>query len=108
MSPGIFNITKKPDLSTTGLMYMLFEQTTSNNVTIEIEVYKKGETSPYFAYKLKDIQILALQVGNQNGTVPAMESYTLGAKLYGYNNIESNRSVAFNTNTASIITYGSF
>lgn len=103
--PGIFNMTKENDARSRGFMQMLFDQTTNNSVSIEVKVYKKEETTPYFSYKITNLSILAYGYQSTKGATGLIENYTISAKVFGFKDEASGNSIAWDTTTDSIVPY---
>lgn len=103
--PAVFNIEKAIDARTRGFMQMFFDQTTNNSVSIEVKVYKNGESTHYFSYKLTNLSILAYSFGSSKGGSNTNENYTISAKVYGFRDEATGNSIAWSSITDSIVSY---
>lgn len=103
---GYFDMTKLNDPRSIGLMYLFLDQPSSNSISIEVKVYKNGESTPYFSYKFTNLSIDAISTGSSDGlSNSTVESYTLSAKILGFKDWVNNQNVAWNVDTQSIVSY---
>jgi len=82
----------------------------TNTLVIEIKVYKKGTSTPYFSYKYKNVKILAFNMGNTTGGNSSNESFTIQGKLFGWYDYATSTGIAYDlsSGTPSFISYSSF
>lgn len=90
------NFSKRSDNSSPGFMIMNIYKTLSNNVSIEIKIFKKGESAPYFGYKLTNILILSYSAGlDKYGKL--IENYIFLPKILEFKNYITGGSVAWDS-----------
>lgn len=102
------SITKVMDINTSGFLKSLFSHDTNmenENIVIEIKVYKKRDSTPYFSYKLTNIKIGDYSLGSETNSIGQYEYISLFSKIYGYKDYVTNKSIGFNVSQNRIVPY---
>ncbi|MFZ1705976.1 MAG: hypothetical protein WAT79_16645 [Saprospiraceae bacterium] len=105
---GIFNISKIRDRSSNGLLMLFIDRArnnVSNSVSIEVKVYKKGATLPYYSYKFTDLTILATNMSTATGGLDQLENYVIQSRFFGWKDLVHNTSLAIDGTTGNYVAY---
>lgn len=73
----------------------------SNTLVMEVKVFKKGVSTPYFSYKFKKIKLLVYNFSDNNSGNNPIESYTIESKMYGWWDYINNFGVAYDLTNGS-------
>lgn len=101
-------LTKLNDARSIGFMTMFLSQTTSNNTSIEIKVYKTGQSTPYYSYKITNLFIFVISNGSVDGSAgsnASIESLSIQPRIIGFKDWSSNTSVAWDNVTQQMVAY---
>lgn len=114
-SSNVAQIVKPRDAKTIEFIRFFYDSranssSATNTLVIEIKVYKKGTSTPYFSYKYKNVKILALSMGNATGGNSPDDSFTIQSKLFGWYDYATSTGAAYDlsSGTPSFVSYTSF
>ncbi len=72
-----FNFSKILDRNTIGLLNIFGNKSVATNMVLEVMVYKKGATLPYFSYKFSNIYVSSVQFVAITGGTANVENYSI-------------------------------
>ncbi len=111
-SSNVFQLSKPKDANTIGLIKLFYDGKGNgvNTIVLEIKVFRKGASSPYFSYKFKNMKILVYSMGDNGGSNMITDNYTIQAKLFGWWDYTANAGTAYDFTSGSTtkIDYSSF
>lgn len=111
-SSNVFQLSKPKDANTIGFIKLLYDGkgNGANTIVLEIKVFRKGASTPYFSYKFKNMKILVYSMGDDGSGNKVTDNYTLQAKLFGWWDYTANVGTAYDFTSGSPIKidYSSF
>ena len=100
-----FNFSKTLDRNTVGLLNMFGNKSLATTMVLEVKVYKKGATLPYFSYKFSNVYVSSVQFGASTGGTANTEFYSIEPKTYAWKDYVSGFSIGFDTTTGTQVAY---
>ncbi len=100
-----FSFSKILDRNTIGLLNIFGNKSAVTTIVLEVKIYKKGTTTPYFSYKFSNIYVSSVQFGASAGGTANTEFYSIEPKIYAWKDFVTGFSIGFDTVTNTQVAY---
>ena len=100
-----FSFSKNSDRNTIGLLNIFGNKSLATTMVLEVKVYKKGTSLPYFSYKFSNIYVSSVQFGASTVGTSNTEFYSIEPKIYAWKDHVSGFSIGFDTITGTQVAY---
>jgi type VI protein secretion system component Hcp len=100
-----FSFGKLLDRNTIGFLNLFGNKTNATTAAIEIKVYKKGASLPYFSYKFTNLTVSSVSFATSTGAAGNAEFYSIQPKIIGWKDNVTGFSIGFDTTTGLQVAY---
>jgi hypothetical protein len=92
------SFSKPLDRNTIEFLNFFGNKSAATTAVIEIKVYKKGTSLPYFSYKFTNLIVNSVLFGASTGGTGNYEQYSIQPKIFGWKDNVTGFSIGFDTN----------